>query len=121
MSELAPVMHPPGDPIADIGMSVERTALSWQRTILALVVASVVAARYVSVMVGGVLPIILGVAGTGCGIVALIWTRRRYAEMSQALQAQGHLHRAGGAHLLLVALSMLCLTALVVLYVVVGD
>ncbi|WP_051009547.1 DUF202 domain-containing protein [Timonella senegalensis] len=111
------LMRPAGDPVYDIGLAVERTALAWQRTILALVVGSVVAARYVSYAVDGPAPILLGVAGTGLGIVALIWTRRRYDKMSSDLKEKREVHPGGGGHLLLVMGSMLCLSALLVLFV----
>ncbi|MFD2840027.1 rhomboid family intramembrane serine protease [Populibacterium corticicola] len=103
--------------VYDLGLAVERTALSWQRTILALVVASAVAARYVSHQVSGLLPLVLGLSGVVSGLFALYWVRRRYRRLNRALIKNGDIHIADGVPLVLVAVSLICVGVLAALYV----
>lgn len=70
----------PGAPIHrpfDVGLQVERTALSWQRTTLSFAVASLAAAKLLIVFVG-VLGELVAVAGIVCTCILFAIGHRRY-------------------------------------------
>lgn len=63
--------------VFDEGVQLERTALAWQRTLLALVVGSLAAARGLQPLLGDVSWALAGL-GVAAGIAGSILTRRRY-------------------------------------------
>jgi len=65
------------DRVFDEGLQLERTTLSWQRTLLALVVASLAAARGLQPLLGDASWLVAGL-GVAAGIAGSILARRRY-------------------------------------------
>ena len=70
--------------IFDAGAQLERTALSWQRTMLSLAVASLASGRGLEPLLGPA-SWLLAALGVGISIAVFVITRRRY------LQAHYHL------------------------------
>lgn len=89
--------------MADVGLAAERTFLAWQRSALAVVLGSTVAARYFLHMVSGPMPALLAIAGGLLGLVALLWIRRRYSVAVAELLRNQSLPRFSAAPLALVA------------------
>ncbi|WP_051196852.1 DUF202 domain-containing protein [Jonesia quinghaiensis] len=89
--------------MADAGLAAERTFLAWQRSALAVVLGSAVAARYFLHMVNGPMPALLAIAGGTLGLVALLWIRRRYSVAVAELLRNQRLPRFSAAPLALVA------------------
>jgi len=73
-----------GEGVFDQGLQLERTALSWQRTLLALIVASLAVGRGLELVIGPASWVVAAV-GVGVGVILFVVTRRRY------LQAHRHL------------------------------
>lgn len=84
--------------VFDEGLQLERTALSWQRTLLALIVGSLVAGRGLHPLVGDVSWLIAGL-GVAAGIAGIIVARRRYLAAHRRLVADP-VSLAGGAALI---------------------
>ncbi|WP_420175827.1 DUF202 domain-containing protein [Luteococcus sp. OSA5] len=68
----------------DPGLQPERTALSWQRTCLALLVGSLTAARVALPTAGG-WALGAGALGSVCALAMMWLTRRRYRTSIDAL------------------------------------
>jgi uncharacterized membrane protein YidH (DUF202 family) len=65
--------------IPDEGLQHERTALAWERTAIAMMVAGVVAARYLAQSLHVVFAIV-GLAQVVVGAALLIWSGKHYDE-----------------------------------------
>ncbi|WP_435299232.1 DUF202 domain-containing protein [Timonella sp. A28] len=109
--------HSAHDSVYDVGLAVERTALSWQRTILAVVVATALATRYTADAAPVFFPLTVGTVGVLSGITALLWVRRRYRNTNRHLHEHGNLAITDGVPISLVTLSILSLTVLVFIFV----
>lgn len=77
-------MSKPFDP----GLQPERTGLAWQRTALALMVGSLVAARILGELAGPAASL-FGFAGAIASVVLLLSAHRRYGEHHRRLVAEG--------------------------------
>ena len=86
------------DRVFDDGLQLERTTLSWQRTLLALVVASLAAARGLQPLLGDASWLIAGL-GVAAGLVGSILARRRYVAAHRHLK-DDPVSLPGGAMLL---------------------
>lgn len=86
------------DRVFDEGLQLERTTLSWQRTLLALVVGSLAAARGLQPLLGDASWLIAGL-GVAAGIGGSILARRRYVVAHRHLMGDP-LSLPGGAALL---------------------
>ncbi|WP_432506092.1 DUF202 domain-containing protein [Kineococcus arenarius] len=85
--------------VFDTGLQVERTALAWRRTALALVVVSLGAARLLPQQLGAG-AVVLGVVGAVAGASVHVLATRRARRTTARLLAAGDLdHPASSAHL----------------------
>lgn len=76
-----------GEPVRfDPGLQPERTALSWQRTTLSLLLCSVAGARLLTTVLGG-WAVLVGVAGAGATALVAVLARRRGERRSAHLLA----------------------------------
>ena len=94
----------PTDRVFDAGLQLERTALAWQRTLLAVAVGSLAAGRGLEYLVG---PLAWGFAALGLGtaIGMAVVVRRRYLRAHRHLVSVDPSSVPGGA--VLVALCAL--------------
>ncbi|MCZ2826852.1 MULTISPECIES: DUF202 domain-containing protein [unclassified Modestobacter] len=86
------------DPVVDLGLQAERTALAWQRTALAMAVGALVAGR-LAVPAFGAVSLVVVVLGVVPAVVVLEVSRRRYRAVHDALRTRGDLaaiRSAGG-------------------------
>lgn len=74
------------DKVFDPGLQHERTALAWERTSIAVMVAGVLLARYAALTVHATIALV-GIAQVVFGGVLLIWTGRHYDELHGPLRA----------------------------------
>ncbi len=91
-------MNEPRGVVFDPGRQPERTALSWRRTLMALVVVAVVGERLLSPALGGG-ALLLGAGGLGAVMVLAVASARRARAIGVSLSARGDLSGAGGAGL----------------------
>ena len=70
----------------DAGLQPERTALAWQRTVLSLTLAGLVALRVLPQSLG-LWGLVAGVGGTTAGFGMAVVARRRGARVEAALRA----------------------------------
>lgn len=70
----------------DRGLQHERTALAWERTAIAVVVAGVVLARYAAIEAVWLLAAV-GLAQTVVGAVLLVWSGVHYDQLHGPLRA----------------------------------
>lgn len=91
-------MSDPGAAVFDPGLQPERTALSWRRTLLALVVVAVVGERLLSPALGGG-ALLLGAGGLVAVMALAVASVRRSRAIDVSLRARGDLSGAGGAGL----------------------
>ncbi|MFQ5557234.1 MAG: YidH family protein [Acidimicrobiales bacterium] len=71
--------------VFDVGLQHERTALAWERTAIATIVAGVVLARYAATS-GPVALAAIGLAQTAFGAVLLVWSGWHYDELHGRLR-----------------------------------
>ncbi|WP_166872268.1 DUF202 domain-containing protein [Salinibacterium sp. ZJ450] len=77
--------------VFDPGLQPERTLLAWQRTVLSLAVAGVLAARFAAPQIG--LPAaVLGLISAALSIAAYVGVRYRYRRAHTGLRAAETLH-----------------------------
>lgn len=74
------------DQVFDPGLQHERTALAWERTAIASMVAGVLLARYAATSVHFVIAS-LGIGWVIVGAVVLLWSGRHYDELHGPLRA----------------------------------
>ena len=74
------------DRVFDAGLQHERTALAWERTAIASMVAGVLMARYAAESVH-LLFAVVGVSQVVVGAATLVWTGRHYDELHGPLRA----------------------------------
>ncbi|MGO4956514.1 DUF202 domain-containing protein [Luteococcus sp. Sow4_B9] len=79
----------------DPGLQPERTALSWQRTSLALLVGSLTAAR-VAMPAAGRWALLAGALGCTCALLLMALSRRRHRRGTASLEGPGHFLATGG-------------------------
>lgn len=72
--------------VFDPGLQHERTALAWERTAIAVMVAGVLLARYAAQTVHFVIAFV-GVAQVAFGAGLLVWTGRHYDDLHGPLRA----------------------------------
>lgn len=72
----------------DAGLWVERTALAWRRTALAVAVGSLAALRILPEILG-LWALIPAALGAGVAMVALVLTHRRYRRIHSMLTSSG--------------------------------
>ena len=72
--------------VFDAGLQHERTALAWERTAIASMVAGVLMARYASESLHFVFAFV-GLAQVVVGAAVLIWSARHYEELHGPLRA----------------------------------
>ncbi|MEP7369783.1 MAG: DUF202 domain-containing protein [Dermatophilaceae bacterium] len=70
--------------VFDEGLQLERTALSWQRTLLSLAVASLTVGRGLDLVVGPA-SWLLAAAGVGVAITMFVVTRHKYRQAHRHL------------------------------------
>jgi putative membrane protein len=66
-----------GESVFDEGLQLERTALSWQRTLLSLAVASLAVGRGLDLVIGPT-SWLIAAAGVGVTVAMFVVTRRKY-------------------------------------------
>jgi putative membrane protein len=109
------------DRIFDEGLQVERTALAWRRTSLAMAVAAVGAGRLAAPVIGAVA---VGLAGLGLlqALAVSVTARRRYVVAHRSLTFRGDLAGLRQGGLPIAALAGSCLTVgLLALVFVLGS
>lgn len=74
------------DTVFDQGLQAERTALAWERTAIAAMVAGVLMARYASQSVHFAFAL-LGLAQVVVGAGLLLWSARHYEDLHGPLHA----------------------------------
>lgn len=74
------------DQVFDPGLQHERTALAWERTAVAVMVAGVLLARYAAQTVHYSIAFV-GIAQVVVGAVLLVWTGRHYDELHGPLRS----------------------------------
>ncbi|WP_233563810.1 DUF202 domain-containing protein [Cryobacterium tepidiphilum] len=97
--------------VFDAGLQPERTFLAWQRTILALGVASAAGIRYVAEE-AGVVAVVAGIVGLGLAIAAYFGAKVRYRRAHDELVQRGTLHSASAWALAALAASAFMLAVL---------
>lgn len=90
----APEIEGPGG-----GLQPERTALAWERTAVAMMVAGVLFARYATEASVGVLSAV-GIAQTVLGAAMLVWAGFHYEDLHGPIQAGGSVVHPGAVRLL---------------------
>ena len=74
------------DKVFDAGLQHERTALAWERTAIAVMVAGVLLARYAAQTVHYSIAF-MGIAQVVVGALLLIWSGRHYEDLHGPLRA----------------------------------
>lgn len=74
------------DRVFDPGLQHERTALAWERTAVAVMVAGVLLARYAAQTVHYSIAFV-GIAQVVVGAVLLVWSGRHYEDLHGPLRA----------------------------------
>ena len=74
------------DKVFDVGLQHERTALAWERTAIAVMVAGVLLARYAAQTVHFAIAFV-GIAQVVVGAVLLVWSGRHYDDLHGPLRA----------------------------------
>jgi len=98
----------PPDRLLDPGLQLERTALAWRRTALALVVGSVVAARILP-EIGGPWTLLPASIGIAVALVLLVVTHRRYhRNQVRLVGSESHPVLDGGGLQAIAATFVLC-------------
>ena len=110
----------PGSEPYDVGLQPERTFLAWQRTALALAVASAAAVRFAAPQ-WGVVSAIVGLTGLGLALAAYVGVRYRYRRTHVALTESGTLRAVSAWPLAALAGSVIMLGVAAVLYLTVGH
>lgn len=103
----------------DPGLQPERTYLAWQRTVLALGLASAVAVRFTAPHIGPI-AVIIGVAGLGLAIAGLIGVRLRYRRTHTALATTRMLHAVSAWPIAALAAAAFLLGLLAAFFVLAG-
>lgn len=103
--------------VFDPGLQLERTALAWNRTALALLVGAVASARLTLHGWGPASLLLAGLGTVAAGGVAL-WARRRYRQSHHRLLTTG---RLGGAGPAIAVMTLLGFTVAVLAAVFVVD
>lgn len=107
------------DGLWDPGLQPERTAFAWQRTVLAMTVAAVVAARLVAPVLGWeVFPVVTAGAGLA-GVVAGVADRRAQVR-TELLHHAGDLADGPGGAVLAATATTVAVTALAAAVFVIG-
>lgn len=86
----------------DSGLQLERTALAWRRSCLALGIGSVAALRLLPSMLGSVWWLLPGIAGLALSAFLHAWNHRRYIGFSTCLLGNSDPSRRPGAGALIV-------------------
>lgn len=107
-------MSSPYDP----GLQVERTALAWTRTALALALAGAVVARLTVERLGSI-AVVLGLVAVASAVVMAMLAGARYRRATASLHESGLLHSDGRAFAL-ATLSVIAASAAAALFVVWG-
>ncbi len=81
-----PIERQRPDSVFDAGLQHERTALAWERTSIASMVAGVLMARYAAQSLHFVFAFV-GLAQVVVGGVVLVWTGRHYDDLHGPLRA----------------------------------
>ncbi len=89
----------------DPGLQLERTALSWRRTALALTIGPLLAARVLAPELG-VLSVLAAVGGVALGGYVALASSARYRRIHRWLTGEQELRTMPGAALLLVLASV---------------
>lgn len=100
-----------GGRVFDSGLQPERTFLSWQRTVLALAVASAAGVRYVA-ETAGLAAVLAGISGLVLAILAYIGAKLRYRRAHDELVRSGTLHSTSAWALAALAASAFMLAVL---------
>jgi putative membrane protein len=108
------------DEVFDPGLQPERTFLAWQRTVLALAVASAAAVRYAAPQLG-LVSAFVGLAGLGLALAAYIGVRFRYRRTHDELTESGTLRAVSAWPLAAIGGSVIMLGIAAVLYLTVGH
>ena len=111
-----PASEEPFDP----GLQPERTFLAWQRTVLALAVASATAVRFAAPQLGLVTAFV-GLAGLSLALAAYVGVRFRYRRTHIELTESGSLRAVSAWPLAAIAGSVIMLGVAAVLYLAVGS
>lgn len=82
--------------VFDEGLQLERTALAWQRTLLALVVGSLALGRALQPLIGGV-SWVGATLGVTVSIIGFVLARRRYVAVHRHLTTDPVSLPGGGA------------------------
>jgi len=99
-------------PLFDIGLQLERTALSWRRTSLSLTVMSLIAARLATAEVNA-LTLVFAFLGVAIAAALFIGSHQRYRRNHRRLvEAQGRVAALGGAALLAITAAFVLVLAL---------
>ncbi|MFT2817516.1 DUF202 domain-containing protein [Leifsonia sp. A12D58] len=109
-----------GDEPFDPGLQPERTFLAWQRTMLALGVASAAAVRFAAPQYG-LASAMVGLTGLGLALAAYVGVRYRYRRTHAELTESGSLRAVSAWPLAAVAGSIIMLGVAAVLYLLVGH
>ncbi len=104
----------------DPGLQVERTFLSWQRTVLALVVACAVATRYTAENFG-VVAVLAGMVGLGLAIAGYVGVMYRYRRVHSALRQSATLMVVSAWPLAALTAATVMLGVLAVLFLAGGS
>lgn len=82
--------------VADPGLQLERTQLSWRRTGLSSAVAAAAAVR-LGLPALGALAVLLGAVGLALSLLTVLLAQRRYRRAHRALLDRGALDQDGAA------------------------
>ncbi len=96
-----------GGEVFDPGLQPERTALSWRRTLLALVVVAAVGERLLAPVLGRGALVMAG-AGLLAVVALQVLSTRRARSVGESLRERGDLSLAVGAELLAVTAVAAC-------------
>lgn len=103
------------EPVVDVGLQAERTAMAWQRTALGL---GGLSALLVHVSGGHAVAALPGIAGILVAVTLLVVAERRYVEMVDRLRAEESPLGRGVVRLLAVVVVALSGSAIVLLLTV---
>jgi len=104
----------------DPGLQVERTALAWRRTGLAVLVGSLIGLRVLAPELGWG-SVIAGVAGSALGVTLLWASARRHRRVVAALTGADSNVLPGGALLVVVAMAVLLLGVCALTYLALAS